>query len=130
DHSCTGAVIRRQYRRGGGMTAMRKHLIFAGQLTFTLAVAAFLIIPAILSMVAGVTENYFRGVRSGLTLQWVLQVWDLYADTIARSFLIALITLGATFAVGVPAAYALHVRSGRLSRAIEELITLPLAIPG
>lgn len=109
---------------------MRKHLIFAGQLTFTLAVAAFLIIPAILSMVAGVTENYFRGVRSGLTLQWVLQVWDLYADTIARSFLIALITLGATLAVGVPAAYALHVRSGRLSRAIEELITLPLAIPG
>ena len=32
---------------------------------FTLVVAAFLIVPAILSMVAGVTENYFRGIRPG-----------------------------------------------------------------
>ena len=35
-----------------------------------------------------------------------------------------------TLVVGVPAAYALIVRGGRLSRAIEEIITLPLAIPG
>jgi putative spermidine/putrescine transport system permease protein len=109
---------------------MRERLIFAGQLTFTLAVAAFLIVPAVLSMVAGVTENYFRGIRSGFTLRWVMQVWELYADTIARSFLIAIVTLGVTLVVGVPAAYALHVRSGRISRSIEEIITLPLAIPG
>src|SRR6201999_3598303 len=32
--------------------------------------------------------------------------------------------------VGVPSAYALHTRGGRLSRVIEEIITLPLAIPG
>ena len=109
---------------------MRNRLIFAGQLVFTLTVAAFLIVPAILSMVAGVTANYFRGVRSGLTLQWVMQVWELYAETIARSFLVALVTLGVTLSVGIPAAYALHVRGGRLSRAIEEIITLPLAVPG
>jgi len=30
----------------------------------------------------------------------------------------------------VPAAYALHLRNDRLSRTIEEVITLPLAIPG
>src|SRR5438874_2191832 len=35
-----------------------------------------------------------------------------------------------TLAAGVPAAYALHVRGGRLSRIVEEIITLPLAIPG
>ena len=109
---------------------MRQRMIFAGQLAFTLAVAAFLIVPAALSMLAGVTVNYFRGVRSGLTLQWVMQVWELYADTIARSFVVALFTLGVTLVVGVPAAYALHVRAGRLARAIEEIITLPLAIPG
>jgi len=109
---------------------MRNRLIFAGQFVFTLAVAAFLIVPAILSMVAGVTANYFRGVRSGLTLQWVMQVWELYAETIARSFVVALVTLGVTLSVGIPAAYALHVRGGRLSRAIEEIITLPLAVPG
>ena len=63
---------------------MRERLIFAGQLLFTLLVAAFLIVPAFLSMLAGVTANYFRGIASGFTLQWVIQVWDLYAETIAR----------------------------------------------
>jgi len=43
---------------------------------------------------------------------------------------IALATLGVTLVVGIPAAYALHLRSDRFSRAIEEIITLPLAIPG
>jgi len=112
------------------MTPMGNRLSFLAQLSLTLVVAAFLIVPAALSMTAGVTANYFRGVRSGLTLQWVIQVWELYADTIARSFAVALMTLAVTLVVGVPAAYALHVRGGRLSRTIEEIITLPLAIPG
>ncbi|UTD27843.1 ABC transporter permease [Bradyrhizobium sp. WD16] len=109
---------------------MRSRLIFAGQLGFTLLVAAFLVVPAVLSMVAGVTVNYFRGVQSGLTLQWVVQVWELYAPTIALSFVVALATLAVTLVAGVPAAYALHVRGGRVARAVEEIITLPLAIPG
>src|SRR5690242_18144163 len=109
---------------------MRDRLNFAGQLVFTLMVAAFLVVPAGLSISAGVTVNYFRGIRSRLTLQWVAQVWELYAGTILLSFLIAFATLAVTLSAGVPAAYALHVRSGPLSRAIEEIITLPLAIPG
>ncbi len=109
---------------------MRDRWIFTSQLLFTLLVAAFLIVPAVLSMVAGVTVNYFRGVRSGLTLQWVFQVWELYAGTIGRSFVIALATLAVTLVIGVPAAYALHVRGGRLARTVEEIITLPLAVPG
>jgi putative spermidine/putrescine transport system permease protein len=109
---------------------MRERAIFAVQLVFTLAVASFLIVPACLSMLAGVTANYFQGIRSGLTLQWVLQVWQLYADTIFRSLLIATAALAVTLAVGVPAAYGLHRRGDRLSRAVEEIITLPLAIPG
>jgi len=109
---------------------MRARLLFAAQLAFTLAIAAFLIVPALLSMLAGVTANYFRGIQSGLTLQWVAQVWELYADTIVRSFVIAFATLAATLIIGVPAAYALHLRGGRLARTVEEIITLPLAIPG
>jgi putative spermidine/putrescine transport system permease protein len=109
---------------------MRDRLIVAGQFLFTLVVAAFLIVPAILSMLAGITVNYFRGIASGVTLQWVIQVWDLYAETIGRSFLVAGAALLVTLVVGVPAAYALIVRGGRLSRAVEEIITLPLAIPG
>jgi putative spermidine/putrescine transport system permease protein len=109
---------------------MRDRLIFAGQLMFTLLLAAFLVVPAILSITAGVTVNYFRGISSGVTLQWVFQVWDLYAGTILLSFVIAFATLVVTLVAGVPAAYALHVRGGRLSRIVEEIITLPLAIPG
>ena len=109
---------------------MRDRLIFASQLLFTLMVAAFLVVPAILSISAGVTVNYFRGISSGVTLQWVFQVWDLYANTILLSFVIAFATLVVTLVVGIPSAYALHTRAGRLSRVIEEIITLPLAIPG
>src|SRR5260370_5217794 len=109
---------------------MRDRLIFAGQLIFTLVVAAFLVLPAGLSILAGVTVNYFRGISSGMTLQWVAQVWELYAGTIGLSFLIAFATLAVTLIAGVPAAYALHVRGGRLARVVEEIITLPLAIPG
>jgi len=109
---------------------MRGWIIFSCQLVFTLLVAAFLIVPALLSMLAGVTVNYFQGIRSGVTLQWVVQVWELYSDTIARSFVIAVAALAATLIVGVPAAYALHMRGGRVARTVEEIITLPLAIPG
>jgi len=109
---------------------MRDRLIFAGQFIFTLLVAGFLVAPAILSISAGVTVNYFRGIQSGVTLQWVVQVWQLYAGTILLSFVVAFATLAVTLTVGVPAAYALHVRGGRLSRIVEEIITLPLAIPG
>jgi putative spermidine/putrescine transport system permease protein len=109
---------------------MRDRLIFSAQLIVTLLVAAFLVVPAALSITAGVTVNYFRGISSGVTLQWVAQVWELYAGTILLSFLIAFATLAVTLAAGVPAAYALHVRRGLLSRIVEEIITLPLAIPG
>jgi putative spermidine/putrescine transport system permease protein len=109
---------------------MRDRLIFTAQLIFTLLVAAFLVLPAGLSISAGVTVNYFRGISSGITLQWVAQVFDLYAGTIGLSFLIAFATLAVTLIAGVPAAYALHVRGGRLARVVEEIITLPLAIPG
>ncbi|MGJ4945862.1 ABC transporter permease [Bradyrhizobium sp. HKCCYLS1011] len=109
---------------------MRDRMIFAAQLLFTMLVAAFLVVPAGLSMTAGITVNYFRGIQSGLTLQWVVQVWELYASTILLSFVIAFGTLAVTLLAGVPAAYALYIRGGRLSRAVEEIITLPVAIPG
>src|SRR5207237_3450651 len=72
---------------------MRDRLIFACQLTFTLLVAGFLVVPAMLSISAGVTVNYFRGIQSGVTLQWIAQVWDLYAGTILLSFIVAFATL-------------------------------------
>ncbi|MEO1103527.1 MAG: ABC transporter permease subunit [Pseudomonadota bacterium] len=105
-------------------------LRFAAGLTFTVLLAAFLIVPAVLSMLAGVTVNYFRGISSGLTLKWVFEVLDLYTDTIWLTLLIAFATLVATLLIGVPAAWYMVRHPSRLTRAFEELITLPVAVPG
>ena len=100
------------------------------QLGLTLLVCAFLVVPVFMSILAGVTQNYFIGVKSGLTLRWVGEVWTLYSDTIWRSIYIALATLAVTLALGIPAAYALARAQSRWTRWIEELLTLPIAVPG
>ncbi len=104
--------------------------LFLLNLAFTLAVCAFLVVPVVLSALAGVTENFFVGLSSGLTLRWVVEVWDLYADTIWLSMLIAVACLAVTLVIGVPAAYVLARQGGRLARVIEEALVLPVAIPG
>ena len=53
---------------------MQRRRLFWLQLCFTLLVCAFLIVPVILSALAGVTENFFFGLKSGLTLRWVGEV--------------------------------------------------------
>lgn len=108
----------------------RRGPAFYAQLAFTLAVSAFLIVPVWLSMLAGVTANYFLGVSSGLTLDWVVKVWQLYSDSIYLSMQIALACLACTLVLGVPAAYVLARWPSALSRAIEELLVMPVAIPG
>lgn len=100
------------------------------QLFVTLAACAFLLVPTLQSALAGVTVSYFRGLSSGLTLKWIWEVWDLYANSIFLSIQLALACLAVTLIIGVPAAYALARHPGRLSRVLEEFISLPLAIPG
>ena len=107
-----------------------KTLLYRLQLAFTLAVCAFLIVPVVLSMLAGVTVDYFVGLRSGLTLRWVLQVWQGYRGTLFLSIGIALACLALCLLLGVPAAYALARGRGRWTRLAEELLMMPVAIPG
>lgn len=111
----------------------RRSVRFYAQLAFTIAVCTFLVLPVGFSILAGLTENYFVGLKSGLTFRWVLEVWTLYRETIWRSLTIAIACLAVTLVVGVPLAYALarqRERFARMVRAIEELIVLPIAVPG
>ena len=108
---------------------MNRPFLFAAQLALTLLVAAFLVVPVLMSMLAGVTVNFFQGISSGLTLRWVWQVLDLYADTLALSLGLALACLACTLVLGVPAAYALAKRPSRLTRLIEEMLVVPVAVP-
>lgn len=112
------------------MSTLGHRLRFGLQLSLTLATCAFLIAPVIMSILAGVTRNYFVGIRSGVTLQWLAQVWDLYSQTIYLSLQIALACLVVTLVIGVPAAYVLAKSHNRLTRLVEELLVLPIAVPG
>lgn len=108
---------------------MRSWLAF-GQWSVTLALLAFLSVPMLMSVLAGLTINYFRGPSSGLTLRWVTQVWGLYHGSVFASLGVALATLAITTVLGVPAAYALARSPHRVARWIEELLVLPVALPG
>ncbi len=104
---------------------MNRPLRYWLQLLFTLLVAAFLLVPVLLSVLAGLTRNYFQGLASGLTPDWVLQVWQAYAPTVWLSLQLALGTAALAVVLGVPAAYALVRLDNRFARAFEELLVLP-----
>lgn len=104
--------------------------LFYFQLFLTLLVCAFLIVPVVQSVTAGITNDFLVGVKSGFTLRWFGKVWELYMDTIFRSIYIGLACLSITLVVGVPAAYAMVKKQNRLTRLFEELLVTPLAIPG
>lgn len=110
---------------------MRKGPLFWAQLIVTVLAAVFLTLPIFMTIMVALTKNAFKGPSSGLTLQWVGKVVDTYGDTIARSLYLALAALLVTTAIGVPMAYAL-VKFGRarLGAMLEEIIILPLSIPG
>ena len=109
---------------------MKKDKYFYMQLFFTLTVCAFLIVPVLMSVVAGLTNNYFVGVKSGFTFRWVEQVWALYSDTIWLTLQIAIATTLINVVIGVPCAYVLAKSKSRWASIFDELLTLPIAIPG
>ncbi|KVP20214.1 ABC transporter permease [Burkholderia ubonensis] len=115
-------------RRAPRVTGTRA--IAALQWLVTLLLGAFLIVPVVMSVLAGLTVNYFRGLSSGLTLRWLEQVWQQYHGSVVLSLVVAFATLAIVLAVGVPAGYALARSKGRFARVIEEALVLPVALPG
>ncbi len=96
----------------------------------TVLVTVFTVAPMLVSVTAGLVENYSTGLASGLTTRWLAQVWSLYGPTAWHSIAIALACVAATLAIGVPCAYALARSTSRAARVFEELLTLPIAVPG
>lgn len=109
---------------------MKKHWVWSLQLLFTLSVCTFMVLPVVMSALAGITVNYMAGLKSGLTLRWIIEVWQGYGHTIFLSIGIALACLAATLVLGVPVAYALARHPARWTRWIEEMLMLPVAVPG
>ena len=105
-------------------------LLALGQWLVTFGLCAFLVVPVVMSILAGLTVNYFRGLSSGLTLRWLAQVWTQYHGSVFLSLEVAAATLAVTLVTGVPAAYALARSKTRWARIVEELLVLPIALPG
>lgn len=96
----------------------------------TALVAVFMLAPIALSVLAGLVNNYSTGLKSGLTLRWLAEVWELYGGTVAASLLLALLCVLGNLLIGIPCAYALARSRSRAARVFEELLTLPVAVPG
>ena len=99
-------------------------------LAVTLVVALFMLAPILLSVLAGLVQNYSAGLKSGLTLRWLGEVWEVYGGTVGASIGIAAADVALTLVLGVPCAYAIARSRHRAARWLEELLTLPVAVPG
>lgn len=99
-------------------------------LALTVLVAVFMIGPVLLSVTAGLMNNYSVGWRSGFTLRWIGEVWANYGSTVTASILTASAAVIGNTLIGVPGAYALARSRSRWTASFEELMTLPVAVPG
>ena len=50
---------------------------------------------------------YSAGLKSGLTLRWIGEVWENYGGTVGLSLLLALACVVGNLLIGVPCAYAM-----------------------
>jgi putative spermidine/putrescine transport system permease protein len=96
----------------------------------TLAVTLFTVVPMCVSVSAGLVNNYSVGARSGYTTRWLGEVWEMYGSTAWHSVVLALCCVATCVLAGVPCAYALARNRSRAARLFEELIILPVAVPG
>lgn len=99
-------------------------------LMLTLCLAMFMVGPILVSVSAGLVQNYSIGWRSGFTTRWLWEVWEGYGNTVLASVLIAASAVAGNIFLGVPAAYALARSRQRWTAWFEELLTLPVAVPG
>jgi putative spermidine/putrescine transport system permease protein len=99
-------------------------------LALTALVSVFMLAPLGLSVLAGLVNNYSLGLKSGLTLRWLQEVLDSYGGTVVWSLALGLLCVLGNLILGVPCAYALARSKSRAARIFEELLTLPVAVPG
>lgn len=111
------------------MTQFRLSRILA--LLVVTAVSLFIILPIILSVLGSFSGYWGLAMfQRGVTLKWYQYIWENYAHTITYSLLVATVTVTVDVLAGVPAAYSLARRGGRLAAFLEEMICLPITIPG
>ena len=96
----------------------------------TATVTLFMLAPMLLSVLAGLVQNYGQGLASGLTTRWLAEVWAGYGNTVLMSLLLACACVAMTLVLGVPAPMRWRAAARPGPGISRELLTLPVAIPG
>lgn len=76
------------------------------------------------------SEQWVSGTQGIFTLKWYAYVFKLYGESMAFSLKIALLSVIICLVAGVPGAYVLSRKPFPGSRILEELVLLPLSLPG
>jgi putative spermidine/putrescine transport system permease protein len=99
-------------------------------LGLTLALALFLSVPVLLSILTGLMVNQFQGFSAGFSLRWVREVLEQYHGAILLSVWIATLTVLINLVLGTLLAHGLRRVRTRWARALEEMFVMPVAMPG
>jgi len=99
--------------------------------TLIVAVSAFMIVPLIFTILGSFSGYWGTSLfSSGWTLKWYKEVLHYYGDTILFTLMISLATVVINVLLGTLTAYQFSQSKSRWSPILEEILTLPIAIPG
>lgn len=110
-------------------SASERAWLYAGW-ALAICTLTFLIAPVILSIIGSFAKAWHRQLTGDFTLDWYRYVFKHYAGTIELSLRIAAAAVLINVVIGVPAAYALTRARSRIVGLFEEVIMLPMAVPG
>ena len=99
-----------------------------------LATTAFLLVPILFTILGSFSAYWGQTMFSrGFTLEWYEYVFYYYGHTIGITLLITMVTVVVNVILGSMMAYKVAMspnKNSRLMKLLEEVLTLPAAIPG
>lgn len=117
----------------------RSPINFGLPLAVTIALLIFIMMPILVVLAGSFLNTAWMGMSSEqwvassdsiVSFRWFTYVYELYQPMIAFSLKLAFFSVAICLAVGVPAGYVLATGALPGSRLIEEIVFIPLSIPG
>ena len=99
--------------------------------TIIVLVSLFMIVPLVFTII-GSFAGYWGSTlfKSGWTLDWYKEVLHSYGSTITLTLIIAVLTVIINVLLGTMTAFQFSRSSSRSLKVLEEILTLPIAVPG
>lgn len=99
--------------------------------TIVVLISLFILLPIVFTIIGSFSVYWgSNSFSEGWTLDWYRQALRNYGHTILFTFIITLSTVAINLVLGTGTAYVFSLSEGRWLAVMEEIFTLPLAIPG